>query len=156
MKKVVCVFGVVMVFCLMIAACGKRESSLNVTETAQALSEQGSFEDTLSEAQNNIFEMLYYGVDMNTVEELRFYMSTGATAEEVMVAKCTTEAAAETLTGIARERVAYLKSSFENYVPKELTKLENPVLRREGRYVILCISADDNKAKSILDQQLKK
>lgn len=152
MKKTVLGFGMA-VLCLMLFACGKTETQLNVTETAKALVEQGVFEDTMSETQSNIFEMLYYGVDSSTVEELAFYMSTGATAEEVMVARCVTEEAAETLEAIAKERVTYLKSSFENYVPKELTKLENPVLQREGRYVILCISADDQTAKNILKQQ---
>lgn len=152
MKKIFCILGMA-VLCLLMGACGEKAAQWNVEETAAALVSEGSFEDKMSEASADIFEMLYYGVDMSTVEELSFYMSTGATAEEVTVVRCSSEEAARKLETIARERVQYLKDSFENYVPKELTKLENPVLKQEGVYLILCISADDNKAAQIVESR---
>ncbi len=148
--------------CLLLCACGGTTNvTMNVSETGKALCTQGTFEDTMSEANANIFKMLYGATDdtaeaLSYVEELSFYMSTGATAEEIMVARCKDAEGARQLMQAAKDRVEYLKTSFENYVPKELTKLQNPVLRQEGTYVILCISADDVAAEKIIDQQIKK
>jgi hypothetical protein len=136
--------------CLFLTACRTESKTLDVKACAAALAEQGTYDDVLSETSRDIFEMLYYGVDMNTIEDVTLYMSTGATAEEVMVAKCISEKEAVTLQGLAQERLEYLKSSFENYVPKEVPKIEEALLQQTGCYVILCISSDSSKAAEIL------
>uniref|UniRef100_UPI0040294495 DUF4358 domain-containing protein n=1 Tax=Ruminococcus bicirculans (ex Wegman et al. 2014) TaxID=1160721 RepID=UPI0040294495 len=56
------------------------------------------------------------------------------------------QAIADTLTA----RVESQKKVFENYVPEEMTKLNDPVLVTNGNYVYLCLSNDNDKAKEII------
>ena len=47
-------------------------------------------------------------------------------------------------------RIAAQKKAFENYQPKEMDKLNSPVLTVQGKYVFMCISDDNAKAEEII------
>ena len=47
------------------------------------------------------------------------------------------------------------KNSFKNYVPKELKKLNEAVIKQEGNVVILSISNEDEKAETLIDAVTK-
>ena len=52
------------------------------------------------------------------------------------------------------QRIQSQRDGFENYVPEELTKLEQPVVVQAGQYVILVISDDNDAAKNAIDAHL--
>ena len=42
----------------------------------------------------------------------------------------------------------------KNYLPKEVSKLENYNLECEGNYIILCISNNYDKAKEVINKHI--
>ena len=58
---------------------------------------------------------------------------------------------AQTVMEFARARIASQKAEFEDYAPEELAKLNDPVLVRAGKYVILCLSNDNAAAERIVE-----
>lgn len=50
------------------------------------------------------------------------------------------------------QRIADLKEGFENYVPGEMTKLNNPVVEVKGKYVLLCICDKPDEARTVIDK----
>jgi hypothetical protein len=79
-----------------------------------------------------------------------FYASTGATAEEVSIIEARDAESAQAVMEFARARIASQKAEFENYAPEEMAKLNDPVLVRAGKYVILCLSNDNAAAERII------
>ena len=79
-----------------------------------------------------------------------FYTNTGATAEElaVIVTKTPNDAvdadAVNEITKRLQERVEKQRDGFADYVPTELTKLENPAILSQRNTAVLLI-ADDTK-----------
>ena len=47
-------------------------------------------------------------------------------------------------------RIEAQKKAFENYQPAEMDKLNDPVLVKQGKYVFMCLSDDNAKAKEII------
>ena len=60
--------------------------------------------------------------------------------------------AVETVKAAMEKRVEDQKAAFENYQPKEMTKLGDPLLETRGNYVILCLSDDNDAARAIIDE----
>ncbi len=138
---------------LLFAGCSKQESEtkdISVSDLAKELSEQISFEDKMSPVDKEAVSYLYQFED-GVISEQAVYESTGATAEEIAVFKASSAQKAETVKKAIDARIASQKQGFENYVPKELTKLENPVIEVKGSYVVLCVSNDNKKAEEIID-----
>ena len=50
----------------------------------------------------------------------------------------------------SKQRVDSQKQSYVDYVPKEMTKLNDAVLIRRGNLVALCISNDNATAKQLI------
>ena len=45
--------------------------------------------------------------------------------------------------------------SFEKYIPEETKRISNAVLEQKGKYVVLCVSGDSDKAKEIIEKAFK-
>ena len=45
--------------------------------------------------------------------------------------------------------------SFRDYIPEETKRVENAVLEQRGKYVILCVSGDPDKAEEIIEKAFK-
>jgi hypothetical protein len=124
---------------------------LDIRSLAKALIGGIAFSDRMEEASGDAFYALY-AVDPadESVTDFVFYASTGATAEEVTVIEARDAGSAPAVLEYARARVASQKAEFENYAPDEMAKLNDPVLMRVGKYVILCLSNDNAAAEKII------
>ena len=60
--------------------------------------------------------------------------------------------AAASIEEAVNQRVADQKAAFEDYQPKEMTKLNDPLVDVMGKYVILCLSDDNSAAQAIIDE----
>lgn len=149
-KKAVAMLMVILA--LFTAGCTKeekKEREIDVHTLAQSLLNDISYEDELTSVEGNMFHMIY-GISVEDVSEYEAYVSTGATAEEITVIKAKDEEAAKAIKDKFTERVQAQKSSFANYIPKEVDKLEKAVVYQEGVYVILSISNESEKAEEII------
>lgn len=138
-----------------LAGCAKEEAkNVDSAAAAAAILEEVTFQDTLVEAEGEYAEHLY-GLD-DTVAGYSIYVSgSGATAEEIAVIKMKDAKDLNMALTFFDKRIADLKFNFEDYVPGEMVKLENPVIVVEGDAAALVIADDYERAKQSAEGQLK-
>lgn len=129
---------------------GEKTITAPTAEVAQKLMDSLSFEYPLNELPEDAANRLYK-LDGEILEEQAVYVGTGgALADEVSVWRVKDEKDAKTVEEAAQQRVENQKASFEDYVPAEMPKLEKAVITVDGDTVILCVSADPDKAKEVI------
>jgi hypothetical protein len=148
------VVSFVLVFAL--AACGgddgRNAKEIDMRALAEMLIVGIAFDDQMEIASDDAFYALY-AVDSadDSVADFVLFTSTGATAEEVSVIEARNDESADRVLEFALGRIASQKSEFENYAPEEMVKLNDPVLVRSGKYIIMCLSNDSATAKDIIE-----
>ncbi|MFV0518596.1 MAG: DUF4358 domain-containing protein [Aminipila sp.] len=156
--KIFTLVAVIITMGFVMAGCGKDTKPVsddNValeqassTDLSKYLIENIEFKDSMSIVYEEIFFSLY-DLDEIDVKEVTLYASTGATAEEVAVIK-TKDGKAEAVEKACRKRIEAQKQGFEDYVPKELEKLEKPVIMKAGNSVIMVVCDDREAAEKLL------
>ena len=144
--------ALVMVFAL--AGCGKKEVTMDVTEVANQLLENITYQDELSSIDLDTASMFFNFADVDIVNGAVFE-SSGATAEEIAVLECADSTAANAAKAALETRVADQKESYTDYVPEELVKLDKAVIITNGKYAVLSVSDDPDKAAEIINGYIK-
>ena len=155
MKKYLSFVLASLMLILSLTACGEKAPK-EVTASAADLAKQ--LTETVSDGTlaadpvvSDILDSTYF-VDMEQVEESAAYMSTGATASEVAVIKCTDSSYASEVEDLFKSRVESQSELFASYAPDEVKKLDAAVIKVSGNYVGLCVTDDTSKAESILEK----
>jgi hypothetical protein len=156
-KSIISAAVVSLVLILALAACGgtggQNAKELDARALAEALIGGIAFDDQMEIATDDAFHALYAVDSTNdSVTDFVLFTSTGATAEEVSVIEAKDEESASAAMELALERIASQKFEFENYAPAEMAKLNDPVLVRSGKYIILCLSNDNSAAEKIIGE----
>lgn len=128
--------------------------ALDVAACAATLLEEINFQDSLEAISDEMIAVIYQ-IPAGDVLEQRVYLSTGATAEEIAVFEAADTAAAQRIESAVWQRIADQKANFEDYLPAEMPRLEDPFIFVRGRYVVLCVSDHNEKAKAELGELLK-
>ena len=141
---------------LFAGGCAQKNAALKLdpVKIADKLATSVKFTDQMSPVDEKT-ALRIYGLEQSSVSNLKAYESTGATAEEIMVFEAKDEAAAAKIKTAAQKRIDDQRAGFQDYQPKEMAKLKNPVFITTGNYVILCISNDNAKAKQVIDSLIK-
>lgn len=147
MKKVISL-TLALVLVIAMTGCGQSKT-LSADELANKLANEIRFESEMNVVDAEVFSTMY-PIKSEDVVFQKTYISTGYTAEEISVVECSTIEAAGRVKKAFETRVAYQMQSFQNFMPDELTKLQNAVIEIQGKNVILCISNETDKAKKIL------
>ncbi len=113
-----------------------------------------TYEDSLSELDTNI-GLTYYGLTSNDVADSVIMVSTGATAEEVAVIEATDSDAAQTIYEACEARLSKQVTSYTDYKPAEVTRLDNAIIEVSGKYVVYVVTDDVDKAQDIVDSYFK-
>ena len=91
------------------------------------------------------------GVKKDLYKEAVCYVdASGASAHEIDCFEAKDESTAKEIETALKARIDTQKKNFENYVPAEMDKLNNPVLVVDGNYVFMCLSNNNDKAKEII------
>lgn len=166
MKKIIAVL-MVLVFVLGFAGCGGGEdtSSGDVTtidggafaaeDLANYVCSNVEFADYMEGVDAGVLNDIY-GIDAGMVADEYAYFSTGATAEEITVVTLNDAGDMAALKEIYQNRIDAQKSSFENYVPEELTKLETPVILEAGNSLVMVVCNDAASAESAVTEFFNK
>lgn len=140
---------------LVITGCGKeKEIVFGISQAAGDLLASEAFTDTLTKCDNDKVIALY-GVDESSLAEYEVYIGTGATAEEIAIFRVKDSQTAASVKTACETRIADQKKACENYLPDEMPKLESPVVRTAGNYVVMVISGDNTKVEAVLDKFMK-
>jgi hypothetical protein len=135
------------------SAKGSEAAAVDVTKVADRLLNEIKYDDKLAEPEAETIDIIYPGLPQDKIKAMKIYVSSsGGTAEEIAAFEANDEEAAKEIETKLNERVETQKASFKNYVPEELKRLENAFVIRKGNYVYLSVSADPDKAKSIIEE----
>lgn len=141
------------------SGCGKKEApqeELNLPEIAQNLQTDLTFKDSLNQLDDTSMGNFYPSVDLNKVEEYVIYVSgSGSTAEEIALFEVKAPEDTSMIKSAIEERVTDQTISFQDYVPEEMVKIENAVVKASGNYVFAVLCDDYDKAGKLLSEYLQ-
>ncbi len=152
--KKIAAFAMVVITCITLSSCGETKNiTMDIEALATELKDNITYQDQLEQIEPDMVKMLY------DVEEYAdnsiVYMGSGATAEEIAVFECKDADAGKKVEEIVKQHVQDQITSFESYVPAEVAKLKEAVVRSGGKYVALCVSDDSAAANKIMDQYFR-
>ena len=145
MKKIV----LISLILLLVSGCGKETTSFNPNDLANELLTEVDFDDELTLFAGDISKIY----DMPEVEDYLIYIGSGATAEEIAIITLKNSSDEEDVKAALEKRVEEQKQNFANYVPEEVSRLEKSIIKSNEKYVVLCVSSD-NQAEKIIDKYL--
>lgn len=162
-KTVICIL--LAMICLL-AGCGKTASESNsptaaltpvtgAAEWVDILSATVPFEDQMISV-DGVQAIGRYGADEAYAGDCALYISTAATPEEIAVFKTEGQFHADYFISLAEQYLAQQKESYSDYAPEQVPKLDTAVVRTCGDFVIVCVSADNEKAASVIDAYIGK
>ena len=140
---------------LLLAACGGKEETKEVTavpsELAKKLAENAVTSDQLSEVSAAIMASTYF-VDTTKLESSSAYFSSGASACEAAVIKCKDSSYVSEVKTLLESRVKNQTELYSSYNAGETKKLEKAIIKTSGNYIVLCVADDTAKAEEILKE----
>lgn len=145
MKKIV----LISLILLLVSGCGKETTSFNPNDLANELLTEVDFDDELTLFAGDISKIY----DMPEVEDYLIYIGSGATSEEITIITLKNSSDEEDVKAALEKRVEEQKQNFANYVPEEVSRLEKSIIKSNEKYVVLCVS-NDNQAEKIIDKYL--
>ena len=159
MKKTGLILLAVAVTVLAMAGCSSRGSAgtdrvYEAQTVADAIVSAVTFQDTLIQAQGAVAEN-YYLLNDTIATHAILISGSGATAEEVAVLKVADKKDLPAARKILESRVEEQKFRFEDYVPAEMVKLENPVIITQGDVAILVLANDKTVAEAAVKKALE-
>lgn len=138
----------------LMSACGgsKDEAvTLDSAGLAKELQESGVFEGELTLIDE---ESASYMVAAAEDTKMELYMGDGSKADELLILSASDASDTDSNKEAAEAHLADVKTSFEDYIPEEAAKAEDAVLVSKDKYVVMCICADTDTAKQIIDKYL--
>lgn len=141
------ILSALMIFTM--SACGN--SNVDVEALSGRLSSELTYADSLYEVSADFVDN-YIDLEADTTAVM--YMGSGITADQFAIFTCKDAATAQLQEEHVKAFVEDQRASFANYIPEQAARLENCVLIRKGRYVVLCVSENSDLAKSIINSAL--
>ena len=160
MKKKIVVIIIVIIIIIMAIIIGIMQKNnnktieINVEDLATKMQQSGAFEDELVKIDSEMI-MNDYNFTTDEVEEFVSYQGSGATSEEIVILKVKDKSDLNSIKDKINARIAERKEAFQSYLPKEVGKIDNNILRVEGNYVIFCVSNDSSKVNQIINDYVK-
>lgn len=140
---------------LALCACsggGKEKEALpSPAALAAELLASGAYSEALEPADGDVGCFLY-ALQESDAPGMVFYFSGGSTAEEIAVFPCADEAALTRVQAECGTRLELQIRLFADYKPEEVPKLEGALVLTRDNTVILCVAADYDKARAVLDR----
>ena len=129
-----------------------RKIMVDIEEISKDVIQNVSFDDELNQIDTKTASYLYH-ID-NAIKQI-VYMSNGATAEELAFFQFQNEKACKEGLEKAKSRIEAQKEKFKDYMPKEIQKLENAYIKREGAYLFIAISNHPKEVEKIVNKYMK-
>ena len=116
---------------------------INIEGLAEEIAKSSAFEDQLEKVDSEM-TMQDYNFSTDEVAQLVSYQGSGASSEEIVILQVK-----------VNTRLAERKEAFESYLPEEVGKIDNSILRVEGNYIILCVAKDANTVNNVINEYIK-
>lgn len=159
MKKKIAI--VIVIVLIIIAVLGiiiinnsNKNIQINIEDLATKIAESGAFEDEIAKIDSEMI-MSDYNITTDEVEEFVSYQGSGATSEEIVILKVKDKSNLNDVKDKINSRIQERKQAFQSYLPEEVGKIDNNILRVEGNYIIFCVSNDSSKVNQIINDYVK-
>lgn len=150
-KKAILISLIIMA--LLISMCGCGQAEIDISAMANSIKQQVDFDDELSKVPPEVVSQVY-SLENKEIEIVS-YIGSGATAEEITVFDCKDNKKSKEVYNLAESHIEQQKQDFENYNPKELKKLNNSIVIKKDKYVIVCVTNDNENANKVINDNLK-
>lgn len=138
--------------CLLLTGCGSTNGEEPYdAQDVQTLLEAELFSESLEEVDSSVLYGLY-GLDAGLMSSSVAYLSTGATAEEVVLFILNDAEDADTVQTACEKRVADQITACESYNPAEVTKLKGAVISVRDNTVLLVVGQDPAAVRDAVDK----
>ncbi len=152
MKKSLCL--AVVCTLMLFVGCGSKEITCDVNALGESLHSGITYQDELGLLDYETAGMFLNLSGLNVVNSA-IYEGAGGTAEEIVVLECASAEEAAKAQAVFDERIADQIDCYTDYVPGELTKLNNAVMVIKDKYAVLSVSDDPETAKKLIEDALK-
>lgn len=132
----------------------KKDIQINIQDLANRIVGSASFEDQLAQADSEMV-MNDYTFTSDEINDLVSYQGSGATSEELVILQVKDKSKINSVKEKINTRLSERREAFGSYLPKEVGKIDNNILRVEGNYIILCIANDTNTVNKIINEYIK-
>lgn len=150
MKRKISVMAMLAAVVILAAACGKTaDKQIDAKGLAASLAQEVSYKDTLEELTAEQIS-IYFEVEEGVTATV--YMGSGSTAEEVAVFEAKDEETAKRQLASVETYLEEQAESFRDYIPEEVKRIDDAVVKQQGNYVVLCVSDDSAKAEEIIEK----
>ena len=158
-KKIAIIIIIVVIIAIAVLAMiivknNNKTIQINIEDLASKILQSGAFEDELIKVDSEMI-MNDYNFTADEVEEFVSYQGSGATSEEIVILKVKDKSNLNSIKDKINARIEERKEAFQSYLPKEVGKIDNNILRVEGNYVIFCVSNDSSKVNQIINDYVK-
>ncbi len=155
MKNLIKILALSLCLMLCLSACGS-SSYVSFDDVYADLTTEIDFGDNMSEMSEIAAENFYFIYEPEKIEDFVIYMDeSNATPNEIALFRLGEESDRTALEEVVKSRINDLKIGFEDYNPDEMYKLENAVIKAQGKYVMMVICEDNAKASEIINGYLK-
>ena len=159
MKKKIWILLIIVVIIAMVLGIvfiqkNKKDIQINIQDLANRIVGSASFEDQLAQADSEMV-MNDYTFTSDEINDLVSYQGSGATSEELVILQVKDKSKINSVKEKINTRLSERREAFGSYLPKEVGKIDNNILRVEGNYIILCIANDTNTVNKIINEYIK-
>lgn len=127
--------------------------TLDTEALAAAVLAKVSFDTEISRMEDSVVESMITKASEDTVAEL--YMGEGTSADELLVVTVEDDSKLNAEIESVQKHLTDMQQSFQDYLPKEAKKINDAVILQSGHYIVACVSADKDTARSVIEEQLK-
>jgi predicted small secreted protein len=141
----------VLMTALLLTSCGRTTGKdVDIEALAETIAQTVAFDDDLALIDDSMISMMY---DIDGYADAVLYKGSGATAEEIALFRMESASDAQTAYQEAQAHIQSQIAAYANYLPDEVDRLEDAVIRQDGCYVSVVVSADADAAEKLLKEQ---
>ena len=158
-KKIVTVVVIIILIAIIVVSIillksKNKNIQIDIENLASEILKSGAFEDELIKVDSEMI-IRDYNFNPNEIENLVSYQGSGATSEEIVILKAKDKSNLNSIKDKINERIEERKDAFQSYLPQEVGKIDNNILKVEGNYVIFCVSNNSSIVNQVLNNNIK-
>ncbi len=138
-----------------LAACGgtQKAADMDVKQVMQAMLEKAPIEGGIELSQDDMLN--FYGIQSEDVDTFAADLAAdGITAKEIVLVKAKDEDSAKTVETKLQSRLDARRNEFNNYLPDQYAIVEKSEVKRDGVYVRLIISPQQDELVELYNSYL--
>ena len=147
--------------CLLLTACGPKPAetaALDLDYIADTLFDSGYFPHPLEEQDPELVPGLLslyedrIEANPEDIAQARYTMSLGMVADQFLLLEGTDETAAGRLEQALATYAEDQKSAYEFYAPDQAARLDDPIIVRQGNYLLFAVGGDRDKLEQLCEK----